>query len=316
MNLMKLIEQLPPDTKKRVVDAKNNYNRLIRESIRFESRLSLNSGKDVEFTEEANAKVTIKCIDAFPDIIENFYIPEEFAVSAMLSQIRPALVQVKKSAKSVCEFVCDIQDMPEIERFVGSAICYADDEAGVLLNLIDKYDLVSELLSFNQDVLGCYKFSITQDHHRTSYTPYREVHLYWGVIGIVASRLGVSIEALTAVVLTHELAHAYTHVGYDIDGNKWSDEGFHQSDPYVIEGLAQYYTERVALRLTLKIPSMQDAFEKLLEKQAEYYHEHRRWNRDFFATPEKVRTALIQGRSIGMLSVIEFHDLLSRQKKV
>ena len=35
---------------------------------------------------------------------------------------------------------------------------------------------------------------------------------------------GFDVEALTYVVLAHELAHAYTHLGRDIDGNAWDTE--------------------------------------------------------------------------------------------
>ena len=38
------------------------------------------------------------------------------------------------------------------------------------------------------------------------------------VIGLISGILGVSVEALTIVTLIHELSHAYSHLGYDIDG--------------------------------------------------------------------------------------------------
>jgi hypothetical protein len=62
------------------------------------------------------------------------------------------------------------------------------------------------------------------------------------VIGITARALGVSPDALTIVVLAHELAHAYAHLGRDIDNERWETEQFAKSDIDIVEGLAQFYT--------------------------------------------------------------------------
>ena len=40
------------------------------------------------------------------------------------------------------------------------------------------------------------------------------------VIGLVSEWLGCAVEDLAIVVLTHELAHAYTQLGADIEGHR------------------------------------------------------------------------------------------------
>ncbi len=42
------------------------------------------------------------------------------------------------------------------------------------------------------------------------------------VIGLVSEWLGCAVEDLAIVVLTHELAHAYTQLGADIEGLRWA----------------------------------------------------------------------------------------------
>jgi hypothetical protein len=69
------------------------------------------------------------------------------------------------------------------------------------------------------------------------------------VISFMAGVLGVPVEALTVVVAVHELAHAYTHLGRDIDGKKWDTNTFSQVDPRTSEGLAQFYTEVICKKL-------------------------------------------------------------------
>ena len=49
-------------------------------------------------------------------------------------------------------------------------------------------------------------------------------------MAMVAPMIDVAIEDLTVVVLIHELAHGYTHIGRDIDGTSWDDTAFAKSD--------------------------------------------------------------------------------------
>ena len=311
MHINELVKQLPKETKTKVEQAKNAYNRIIREAIRFESRLSLNSGKSDDINEDnSSIKIPIKVEVGYPEEIANFIIPEQYAFAAILSQIRNELIRLKESAGIVSSFICAHQHRDEMFEFAGGAICYSEIEADKLLQIIDQYDLVKELLSFNKDILGCYRYSIDLSQFKNLTPANREIFLYWGVIGLMAPRLGVTIEALTAVTLAHELAHAYTHLGYDIDGNRWSDNGFQDSDLEVTEGLAQYYTERVVSRLILKIPGGWDAYTKLLEKQSSYYQAHKRWINEFKATPENVRETLIQARSLQRVLSNQFNDML------
>ena len=60
------------------------------------------------------------------------------------------------------------------------------------------------LFEYQEDTMGVYR---PQSFNSG------EVILYWGAIGIAAKYLQVDIEDLTAVVLAHELAHGYTHLG-------------------------------------------------------------------------------------------------------
>src|SRR5262249_21910254 len=79
-----------------------------------------------------------------------------------------------------------------------------------LLAEATKADLVRWALEVDEDVLGVYEYGCIDVFPESS------VELYWGVIGLCAGWLGTAVEDLAAVVLAHELAHAYTHLGRDI----------------------------------------------------------------------------------------------------
>lgn len=317
MNITDLIDNIDPNTKQRVEKAKNTYNRPIRDAIRFESRLSLNSGISDNVNEDISIKIPIKLEAGYPEWLEGFVVPPKFRIAALLSEIRPALIQLEHSADIVGGFISAAQEEPEIDPFVGAAICHSASEARQMLSLLDGYDLVRELLNINRDILGLYRSTTPWIYQRgvDRHDPHfncegGEVLLYWAVIGIIAPRLGVSIEALTAVTLAHELSHAYTHAGFDIDGHNWPDEGFFDSEVDLIEGLAQYYTERVLQKLDHRIPGAYKAYERLLEKQTEPYRRHLHWTHKLKASPELVRQALLKVRRHDSIPVTEFEHHL------
>jgi hypothetical protein len=92
--------------------------------------------------------------------------------------------------------------------------------AARLLEILDKHDPLKRVLSVREDFLGVYEYDargLFVDEHTANRATIR---LYWGVIGLVSEWLGCSVEDLTVVVLTHELAHAYTQLGADIEGRR------------------------------------------------------------------------------------------------
>ena len=84
--------------------------------------------------------------------------------------------------------------------------------ATLLVDEAENADLVRWMLEVDKDVLGVYEYGRIDGFAGSS------IELYWPVIGLCAGWLGTPVEDLAVVVSTHELAHAYTHPGRDIDG--------------------------------------------------------------------------------------------------
>ena len=121
----------------------------------------------------------------------------------------------------------------------------------------------------------------------------------------------MSVEGLTLVVLAHELAHAYTHLGKDIDGIEWDTESFARTDLHIVEGLAQFYTRVICRKLAHRIPSALQAFEVLLESQSSAYCDFQTWAEKSRHQGEIVRFSMIQCRTVGMVDYHEFWDTLN-----
>jgi hypothetical protein len=178
---------------------------------------------------------------------------------------------------------------PSMSPSVAEAREFCDN----LLSTLQRIEIGQKLGTINEDILGAYFFRLP------------EVHVYWMVIGLVAGVLGISAESLTVVVATHELAHAYSHLGRDIDGKKWETEAFARADLNIVEGIAQFYTEVVSRKLETRNPSVLPAYEKLTEIQRGPYRVHEEWAKRKSAgkdapmpqAGEIVRATLVQCRS-------------------
>ncbi len=320
MLLTELLDDQSDEIKQQVEDAKNRYNTIIREAIRFETRLRLNRGKDDEslygHSDSSFSKVSVNILAVVPEEIKEFHIPKQFEIAALLSEYKPDLTALRDSSKKITKFIIDYQEKPELFEYVGGPMMEAGDEAEALLKLLEHYDLVKEILKINMDILGRYTF-----HKPPSMMAKKDpwgtmngrISLYWRVIGLTANSMGVGIDALTAVVLAHELAHAYSHLGYDIDGTRWDDEGFMHSEKCMVEGVAQYYTEKVMHRLRYRIPGGYDAYKALLEKQPPDYQTHTEWKDFKGSTSEAFRAALITLRKGEPVSRDAFEWHLGRE---
>ena len=156
--------------------------------------------------------------------------------------------------------------------------------------------------SYEEDILGAY-----------FYKQIPKIELYWGAIGLCCMYSGeYDIESLSIVVLAHELAHAYTHIGTDIDGGQWDTKDFHEVDVYVAEGLAQYYTEKVLFKIKDKYPKPLVAFEELLGDQPQPYRIHKEWVK---YSPETIRRALLETRRQRKHELRDFVEFLDRAHK-
>lgn len=172
-----------------------------------------------------------------------------------------------------------------------------------LLEALEEFSLIERLKQIDEDVLGAYFFRIP------------EIRLYWMAIGFFAHNLDVPVEALTVVTLAHELAHAYSHLGKDIDGQDWDTLAFARADIYIVEGLAQFYTEVACKRLAFRYPEAFQAYKEFLNIQNGPYLAHRSWASNEERTGEVVRVSLLHTRINQVIMYNEFLKELARAQQ-
>jgi hypothetical protein len=76
--------------------------------------------------------------------------------------------------------------------------------------VLNKHDPLKRVLLVSEDFLGVYEYDAKDLFEDQRAVNRATIRLYWGVIGLVSQWLGCAVEDLAVVVLTHELAHAYT----------------------------------------------------------------------------------------------------------
>lgn len=282
-----------------VFRALKKWNQTVRDQLREETRFKFVS-------EGSMQSVPIRVVDGMP-----------YPFSEILEDIDPALLRlllnrgdleagrrslriVQNDFAGISEWIS--QQVPDSKVPERQSIVDTTEFMRMLLKALDGIDLEKRFKRTTEDPLGSYFFMKPK------------IELYWIPIALTAKLIKVSAEALTVVVLAHELAHAYTHLGYDIDGQDWPTKDFSKADLDVVEGLAQFYTSVVTRNLSPRDPEPRKAYEALLKLQGGPYLVHETWGDDD-KIREVVRGAMNETRARSVLKYEEFGDLLRRHSK-
>ncbi len=173
-----------------------------------------------------------------------------------------------------------------------------------VLKYLDKYDLkklhslLFSEMGKSKDVLGAYYFKDNR------------IELYYVPLIIFSQIHRISLEHLIVVVLAHELAHAYHHIGSDTDGYQWDEMS--KTDSNIVEGLAQYYTALFVEDQETIYPGVKEAYLVLLSYQKGPYKVHEAWLS--YAKKEHVKHAFNVTRRNGIKTYQEFGQILNDSK--
>lgn len=295
-SVVEMVEGAIPGSRERVESVRKQWNGRIREALRTETGFRLSDG-------ESRISIPVHVVDGLP-----------LPFADALSREDLDFIKLRLRAAEIGVTDKTLAFLHAEEALVGKVLRNGNLDSAVpvesldsnrnltqrLLALLKKDPLKEIITRMKQDVLGAYFF------------PRHFIQLYWVVIGLLAKSLGVRVEALAFVVLAHELAHAYTHMGLDIDGNEWRTENFANADLSIVEGLAQFYTAVICTKMKSQFPEAHYAYEQLLEIQSGPYLCHIDWGENLQETGEIVRASMIRCRSTGIEAYGEFKDALDQ----
>ena len=293
---------IPPDAEERVHRAYKEFRQIVRSHIRSETRLTLAD-------EDTRENVPVKIVDGFPvsiaQLIENNQDRTLWRLILALPKLGGIIDGLGTLVANWDEFERWLE-LPETVRGSRPALDKSIEVAKILQALAVTKKVFERLKVINEDILGVYRFGDREGPR---------VEIFWMAHARFAGAFGLRIEDLTVVTLAHELSHAYTHIGRDIDGKAWVEPGFGKSDLAVMEGLAQFYTLAVAEKLNIRAPGVLPAFTKLLEFQSTPYKAHEDWLKE---SPkqrgESVRFAMLRARGRGQVTKEVWLNMLAETK--
>ncbi len=309
-----LLKRIPDTTEKLVAQTRQRMISRIREHVRKATGLSLNRSSANHLAADNDhvdsIAVPIELKQGRPAVIEHITFDDRLWMLPLVAPHRNDLERISRALPVLNGLLQTISAAPHDDPFIaaipGDVTQPIQDTTKYLLEILDHANPVQKILEVDNDVLGVYQYGRLSKSGQILWQS--NIEIYWAMIGLVAGLLDVRVEALTCVVLAHELAHAYTHLGADIDGQRWDSSVFYKCDHALKEGLAQYYTWLACTAMETHVPGMFKAYESLLDKQPAAYHAHENWIKEY--TPEIMRMGLIEARRMEEKRLEGFNEIL------
>lgn len=315
IRLIDLLARVPRETERRVRAARDHWRGRVQEALRAECRLSLRAGDDLERGRPAAAQIPLELAPGHPAHLGGITFSANLARILVLTRHQGTMRRARDGLQGLQVLREQLARMSDPDRWVqvtGEDLERVLEWSRFLLQQQAEHDPVQALLGVDQDILGFYQCEgdlLGDDRHANKAT----VRLYWAVIALAAEWLGSEVEALTLVAMVHELAHGYTQLGADIDGRRWPARDFLGAEPALVEGLAQYYTQRTLGRLRRDCPGALRVFLAMLPRQPSSYRVHARWISDY--SPEAVRQSMLEVRRGRERTLEAFEARLARAQQ-
>ena len=313
--LSKLLERVPPAVEARVRRIRDQARPHIQEALRTECRLGMRTIEETD-NNRPGAQVPVEVSPGHPEQLEWMDFPDDFELILILGRYRGVLEQTVAGTNKLFNLRDELLSIPRLVPWAKASqqdLTSVRDWAAELLRLLEEHDPLKKVLAVNSDILGVYEYDASDLFADESSVNRATIRLYWGVIGLVSEWMGCGAEDLAIVVLTHELAHAYTQLGADIESRRWPACNFAKAEKNLKEGLAQYYTDRVLRRLERRYPGALKAYEQMLPKQSSAYRAHEPWVAGY--SPESVRRAMLEVRRWHEGRLADFERRLEEAQK-
>ena len=314
-DLNELTRQLPEGTEARVERTVQQMRAKLRAAMDGETRLKL-TRMSHESEKEVGLPIPIQIFSGYLkevkevlDSVEDLelwmlvtkYRGALRATSGALPQLKAFREQLQSIAKAdkLLENVPSTETLDSLQKWLEK--CLEQEEEGA--------NPIAKILKIEDDILGVYRCYQDGSEERPNTA---QIRIYWAVIGLVALDRGWDVEALTIVVLTHELGHAFTQLGADIDGRRWAPQVFAGAELSLKEGLAQYFTGRVLEKIKRSHPKALKVFDELTKCQSKPYQVHKAWASK---SPESVRRAMVEVRRLHKTTLEDFQSHLEQAEK-
>lgn len=216
--------ELIPDCHLIVEESVTRWKQKARNRLREQLRVQM-------YFDDEQARVPVEAIDGKPkELLEILRDPDFRRIDARLRMQR-GNIETAASTLSWLTAQRNLALLPgECQPFPTEALNQSRQWLMLLNDLLrHSANRLIEVL-VNPDVLGTY------------WPRDQLITIHWLPIGLLAIEANQSVHDIVPIVLFHEYAHAYHHLGFDSDGNQFAVDSFVGSETDFKEGIAQYYT--------------------------------------------------------------------------
>jgi hypothetical protein len=315
IRLTDLIARVPAEVEGSVRRVRDQMRATLQEALRTETRLMMRTPEEGGGN-RYRAQVPVEVSPGYPLVLETLTFHDDLEGIMLLGRYRNILDLARMGATGLVRLREELARKPKTEGWVQiteNELCSTANWASALLRRLDQQDPLKTVLAVREDFLGVYEYDTRQRYIDEFEVNRAVIRIYWGVIGLVSEWMGCTVEDLAIVVLTHELAHAYTQLGADIEGRRWPAAKFGEAESGLKEGLAQYYTERVLRRLERRFGGALKVYEAMLPGQPDAYRTHVSWIERL--SPEAVRRAMLEVRRWQEGKLADFSKRLEEAQK-
>ena len=236
---------------------------------------------------DKSARISFSIDEAYPLSFSQLSLTEDEYQKYFLFQHKYLLQKSKQDLSDFKSIVLEYNNRTQSPYVKDNEIKSLEETLKTIQRLLDQApqtdDFAKWLIEHDDHIFGVYK----------SKGQSGDVVLYWAVLGLFAQRWGVDIEALTLVVLSHEYAHALSHLGVDANKTFWDTDHFHKTPSIIKESIAEYFSYQFVLENKDAKAHWIDVYNLLFDNSPQIYKEYKKWGK---ATPEAVRFAMLQAR--------------------
>jgi hypothetical protein len=200
--LSDLLSEIGEGTETEVSMAYKRYNLKIREILSDLTRFKIDNnlvGRGVRIVPGLPLKLTV-LLEGHDVTADDSWARER--IGARLADIE----RVQMGIESLMPLFVHLRQIPDWQERTAEyevSLYKTHDTLEEMARIAYAAQLIPVIKEIREDILGIYEQNGST------------IKLYWAVIGAIARLLGISVTGLTVVVLAHELAHLYTHIGAD-----------------------------------------------------------------------------------------------------
>lgn len=289
MNLFEILRSVDTKYETDVRIICNNWRKKVQEGIKEMMKFGMQRDFSIKF--DVN--------EAYPENFSQIKFSYEDYVKYILFQNKNYLNNLESNLDKLPELINKVvsetnipkNEIKKVKEFI----------IELLKKIPNKDELSKQIKHFNTDILGIYRIKNKKAPYYNSLFPNKSlenqevsVEIFWAVIALFTERYNLNLEAATVTVLSHEYAHAYSHVGIDANKNHWRTDMFINTEPLIKEGIAEYFSFKFMSEYDNEYNKFLETYNRILEHSPEIYKYYKDWNKPSL---EAVRFAMMETRN-------------------